>query len=384
MRVLSFKWLAGGAGLLVVATLVVWWSRRGMGPTGAITISSSAPAHRATSEASKPAAAVGVGGELDARLRAAAADIVKASDPPRQKQALALLRQALAYSSTSEASAAIRRFLDSKVDANTHQGFKIGAKGFLDEVPTLRTFLLDYLGQIDPAAAAEYARVILNSKDSPDEWAVALRNLATGDPSAGGRTLLQQKTSEMLQYGPWQQNPSTGYLEAYDVAVYLGGTSLVPPLTGLVRKQDNPAVAHAAYLALDRLAINEPAALLGALEADLSLMQGREQTRADYFARADVRDPQQRQVLENYLLDPRTSPQELQQFAGLFPNANFMVSQNLLTPTPTPDQAALTGRDAISLQVAQEWLADPRFANLQRPLLKLKQRLEDFARQAAR
>ena len=319
-----------------------------------------------------------------ARLRAAAADLANASDAASQKQALALLRQTLASSPASEASAAIRRFLDSKADAATGQGFKIGAKGFLNEAPTLRTFLLDYLGQIDPVAAAEYARVILSSKDSPDEWAVALRNLAAGDPSADGRALLQQKAGEMLQYGPWQQNPSTGYLEAFDVAVFLGGTGLVPALTELVRLQDNPAVAHAAYLALDRLAINEPAALLGALEADPDLMQGREQTRADYFARADVRDPQQRQVLESYLLDPRTSPQELQQFAGLFPNANYMVSQNLLTPTPTPDHAALTSRDAASLQAVQAWLADPRFASLQRPLQKVQQRLEDFARQAGR
>jgi hypothetical protein len=113
-------------------------------------------------------------------------------------------------------------------------------------------------------------------------------------------------------------------------------------------------------------------------------MQGREQTRANYFARADVRDPQQRQVLESYLLDPRTSAQELQQFAGLFPNANFMVSQNLLTPTPTPDHAALTSRDAASLQLVQAWLVDPRFAKLQPQLQRAKQRLEEFARQAGR
>ena len=148
--------------------------------------------------------------------------------------------------------------------------------------------------------------------------------------------------------------------------------------------QDNPAVAHAAYLALDRLAISEPAALLGALEADPNLMQGREQTRADYFARADVRDPQQRQALENYLLDPQRSGAELAQFAGIFPNANYMISQNLLTPTPTPDHAALTSRDAASLQAVQQWLADPRFTNLQQPLLKVQQRLANFARQAGR
>jgi hypothetical protein len=384
MRVKGVKWFAGGASVLIAVTLAVWWWPRGSGPAGAIMVSSNAPAHTAALKTDTAGGAVPAAGELDARLRAAAADLANASDAAKRKQALARLRQTLASRPAHEASAAIRRFLDSKADATTQQGFKIGAKGFLNEAPSLRTFLLDYLGQIDPAAAAEYARVILSSKDSPDEWAVALRNLATGDPSAEGRALLQQKAGEMLQYGPWQQNPSTGYLEAFDVAVYVGGTGLVPALAELVRMQDNPAVAHAAYLALDRLAITEPAALLGALEADPDLMQGREQTRANYFARADVRDLQQRQVLENYLLDPRTSSQELQQFAGLFPNANYMVSQNLLTPTPTPDHAALTSRDAASLQAVQDWLADPRFASLQRPLQTVEQRLEDFARQAGR
>ena len=259
MRVEGFKWFAGGAGVLIAVALAVWWWPRGTGPGGAIMVSSNAPAHSPARETNTGGAATEVTGDLNASLRTAAADLANASDAAKQKQALALLRQTLASSPASEASAAIRRFLDSKMDAPTRQGFKIGAKGFLTEAPTLRTFLLDYLGQIDPAAAAEYARVILSSKDSPDEWAVALRNLATGDTSAGGRALLQQKAGEMLRYGPWQQEPSAGYLEAFDVAVYLGGTSLVPALGDLVRQQDNPAVAHAAYLALDRLVIKDPA-----------------------------------------------------------------------------------------------------------------------------
>jgi hypothetical protein len=321
---------------------------------------------------------------LDAGLRTAAADLANASDAARQKQALARLRQTLASSPTNEASAAICRFLDSKADAPTRQGFKIGGNGFLTEAPTLRTFLLDYLGLVDPAAAAAYARVVLGSSESPDEWALALRNLAQGDTSAEARALLEQKTGELLRHEAWQQEPSVGYLEAFDAAVYLGGTNLALSLADLVRRQDNPAVAHAAYLALDRLVIKDTSQLLSALEAAPELMQGREATRADYFARADVRDPQQRQVLERYLLDPQRSGAELAQFAGLFPNANYMISPNLLTPTPTPDHAALTGRDAASLQTVQDWLADPRFANLQRPLQKVKQRLEDFARQAGR
>jgi hypothetical protein len=291
------------------------------------------------------------------------------------------LRRALLSAPPADAVAAIRSFLDGKTDAPTGLGFKVGAKGLLNDAPTLRVFLLDCLSRVDPAAAADYARVILGSMDSPDEWAVALRSLAVGDPSADGRQFLEQKLGQMLSNQAWQQNPSAGFLEAFDTAVYLGGTDFVSALSALVRLQDNPAVAHAAYLTLDRLAINEPAALLGALEADPSLMQGREQTRANYFARADVRDPQQRQVLENYLLNPSIGAPELAQFAGLFPNANYMISQNLLTPNPTPDHAALVGRDAASLAAVEQWLADPRFANLQPQLAQTRLRLQQFVQQ---
>jgi len=167
------------------------------------------------------------------------------------------------------------------------------------------------------------------------------------------------------------------------MAVLLGGTNFISPLSELVRKQDNQAVAHAAYLALDRLVINDPTTTLTALAADLSLMQGREMTRANYFARADVTNPQQRQLLENYLLNPQISAAELEQFVGLYPNANYMISANLLTPTSTPDHASLTRRDAESLRVVREWITDPRFAKLRPQLQKTERRLEEFVQQAS-
>jgi len=315
-------------------------------------------------------------------LQTSAAGLQSSQEPASVRQRLEELRQALAHANKDEAVAGIRKLLDARIDAPTHQGFSVSANGFLNEAPTLRVFLLDYLGQLDPEAAAEYARKILGTKDSADEWAVALRNMARGDNSAEGRALLEQKTGELLREQPWYQNPSVGYLEAFDVAVYLGGANLMSALTDLVRKQDNPAVAHAAFLALDRLVVNDPATTLAALQAAPELMQGRELTRANYFARADVRDPQQRQILEKYLFDPRIGPAELDAFAGVFPNANFMISPNLLTQTPTPDHAALVARDAESLRVVQQWLGDPRFANLHPGLEKLTSRLEGFVRQA--
>jgi hypothetical protein len=304
--------------------------------------------------------------------------------PGTGRQPLTELRQALSTAGPQESSAAIVQFLNSRSDAPTGKGFKPGAKGALEEAPTLRVFLLDYLAGIDPAAAAAYARTMLASKDSPDEWAIALRTVALFETGADGRAFVEGKTREMLQFEPWQQNPSVGFLEAFDAAVYLGGTNLVPTLAELVRSHNNPAVAHAAFLSLDRLVIKDPASLLTTLAAEPALMQGREQTRANYFARADVRDAQQRQVLEGYLLDSRIGVQELEQFAGLYPNANYMVSHNLLTPVPTPDNGSLLARDAESLRAVQQWLTDPSFTKLRPQLEKMKGRLEEFARQAQR
>jgi hypothetical protein len=281
---------------------------------------------------------------------------------------------------TKMAATSIRQFLDSKVDAPTQLGFKVARNGLLDEAPTLRTFLLDELLRLDPAAAADYAKKILTAMDSQDEFAVSLRNLARGDRSSEARTILEEKTRELLQNENWQRNPSVGFLEAFDVVVYLGGTHLMPELSDLLRRQDEPALAHAAFLALDRLVINDTTPTLQAIQTDWDLMKGRESTRANYFARADVRDPQQRQILENYLLSPQIGPAELSTFAGLYPNANFMISANLLTPTPNPEPA-LAARDREALRVLEEWLADARFAKITSELQKARTRLGGFVTQ---
>jgi hypothetical protein len=321
---------------------------------------------------------------LAARLNEAIARLKDSSDTGKARGQLARLREDLVSAPAKDAARAIRRILDSNADVATGVGFKVGARGFLTQAPTLRTFLLDCLGQIDSVAGAEYARAILSRPDSPDEWALALRNLALGDDSPAGRELLEEKTAELIRNQTWQHHPSPGYLEAFDAAVFLGGTNLVPTLGELVRNQDNPAVAHAAYLALDRLVAHNPVPVLDALESDPGLMLGREATRADYFARADVRDAQQRQLLERYLLDPQRSAAEWQQFAGVYPNANCMISQNLLTPCLTPDRTILASQDAASLAAVEDWLADARFANRRPQLLEIEKRLAEFVRQAGR
>ena len=111
-------------------------------------------------------------------------------------------------------------------------------------------------------------------------------------------------------------------------------------------------------------------------------MSGREQTRANYFARADLRDPDQQRILEDYLLNPGLSTEELQTFSGIFPNANYMVSHNLLTPMITPDGKELTARDRAAWQAIESWQEDPRFTQLKPQLSAIHQRLVEFVSQA--
>lgn len=368
------RFLAGVAGVLGLAALGLWLALRHAGQAAP---PAPTPANSLPSSPAAPAS-----GPLQ-RLRVMRSSL-STLDAAGARRSLSEWRAELAALPKDEAVAAICEFLNSRQDAPTHLSFKVGGNGWLTEAPTLRTFLLDELARIDPAAAAVYSRVILAGMDSPDEWAVALRNLALGDPGVDGRALLEQKTTALLQYQPWQQDPSVGYLESFDAAVYLGGTNLLPTLSQLARQQDNPAVTHAAYLALDRLVIANPVTVLGALEAAPDLLQGREATRADFFARADARDPQQREVLETYLLNPGLSAGELQTFAGVYPNANFMLSPNLLTQTPTPGHNALISRDTQSLAVAQQWMTDPRFSSLLPALQTITARLQYFVQQANR
>jgi len=379
----SNGFLVGVASVLAMAALVAWLWHREAQPTSPQIATTSATTNAISSSITSaiPVAATSLSTTTNNRLQKIYGALQTTPDAIAAREQLAELRALLSAMPVNEAVAAVKKFLDSKADTATHLGFKVAKNGLLGDAPTLRTFLLDELARLDPAAAADYSKVILASNDSPDEWAVALRNLAWGDTSTDGRALLEQKTGEMLQYEPWQQNPSVGFLEAFDAAVYLGGTSLLPTLTDLVRQQDNPAVARASYLALDRLVINNPTTTLTALLADPKSMQGRELTRANYFARADVRDPQQLQILENYLLNPQISPAEIDAFAGIFPNANYMISPNLLTQMQTPNRAALASRDTASLSVIQKWVANPQFANLAPALQKITTRLQSFVQQ---
>src|SRR5205823_2448911 len=183
--------------------------------------------------------------------------LLAAKTPEKASDLLADWRRKLRNLRPEPAAKMIREFLATKQDVPTHLPFVVAPAGSLKSAPTLRVFLMDELARVDKAAAAAIAENILADWSSPDEWAVALRNYAQGSTNPNKDAFLINRMQHLLRYEPSQHDPSVGYLESFDVAVYLGGTSLTPLLCDLVRSKENQAVAHAAYLALDRLTLND-------------------------------------------------------------------------------------------------------------------------------
>lgn len=202
------------------------------------------------------------------------------------------------------------------------------------------------------------------------------------DTSADGRALVKDKTLALVTHETWQQQPTSGYLNAFDVAVHLKDREFAPILSGLLRQTNQPAPAHAAFLALDRLTLAAPVEFLQALQTQAARLDGREAARAGFFARADATVPEQRVVLEQYLLDPQRSAEELDAFAATFPNASLFLSHNLLTRQAVFDGATLARRDTATLAIVLQWHTEPRFASRREQLRTVEARLREFLRQA--
>jgi predicted metalloprotease len=59
----------------------------------------------------------------------------------------------------------------------------------------------------------------------------------------------------------------------------------------------------------------------------------------------------------------------------LYPNENFMVSHNLLTPSTTLSNAELLSRYQAAQQTVDQWLQDSRFAGIWPQLQQIQGRL---------
>ncbi len=340
---------------------------------------------------SKPASAAPSGGAaahppvtappLDKPVSAASSGSIIDSPAIAAPQSLSDLRELLDSLPAAEAVAWIRAFLNDGRDRNTGQTFEIAADGSLKQSPTFRTFLLDALAAIDPAAAAAISRDILAEPTTADEWALALRNVARAEDPDLTRDFLRAKTEELITNPAWQADPSIGYLNAFDVLVHTEAVESAPLLTSLVGDHDRRDLAHAAFLTLDRLVQRQPAAMIDPLAADTALAASRPEMTAQQIARADLRDDRQRDLVAGWLLSPDRTTTELNAFAGVFPNHNQFVSNNLLTrdtPIPGPELAA---HDREVLEIVTAWQDDPAFQTVEPQIGIMIERLTAFTTQ---
>ena len=293
--------------------------------------------------------------------------VLRDPNNPNKVGALASLREALKHSDPKVALAAIRQFLANGDDAKTGLGFRVGEGGVLDEAPTMRTFLMDQLGTISRDAgtsdAADEARATIKANTSPDETALAMRNLAWADPE-GSKTLLASAERAMLDNAAWRQSPTGGYLEAFDIAAYVGDASLLDELASMA-KTPSP-VQRAALVAMERLSAMAPDQVVGYLNAHPNLLSDLPLLRADYMGNVDLSDPAQRAQAEAYLQRTDVTDEEKTKFIGRLATPAGFTSNNLLTPADIP--MSLPQHRSLVNQVAGEWLASGRYPALQTAL----------------
>ena len=299
-------------------------------------------------------------------------------DLPSDPQSLPELQRKIESLPAAEAVAFIRKFLAIGRDGDTGLPFEIASDGRLQQSPTFRTFLLDALAALDPAAAAEISRDILATPTSADEWALALRNVGRFEDTTQSRDFLRQKTEELIRNPAWQAEPSIGYLNAFDVLVHTRATESTPLLSGLIQNKERKDLAHAAFLTLDRLVQQQPVEMLGQLADDSALQQSRPEMTAQQFARADLRDPAQREIVQSWLLNSARTATELNSFATTYPNNNQFVSHNLLTSAAPHTGADLAAHDREALDILTSWQDDPAFQPVAAHLNKMLARLRSF------
>jgi len=279
---------------------------------------------------------------------------------PNRETILRLLRefaQKAFASNPDAAAAALLEFLRAGEDLSTNLGFVVGEAG-LDEWPTLRAFLLDLLGKIDPEIASRYAlETVIPAKSSTVEYAVSLQILWNHGGAEKPTPELTQAWLGLLKKADWSARPDPAWLESLDFA------SRIPAVTPEFLKASAQWLADpenvvervgAVDLALERVAVRQPVVVMEALIADPSLLgKGRGvYQRSQIFARANLNDVGQQRLLVAYVngLDPTSREAEL--FFDQFPCHNFSVGAGL-----SGQPQLQSSRDVIeSDRAALSWL----------------------------
>jgi hypothetical protein len=326
----------------------------------------------------------GVAVELVGHLRTLRGLLQGGLTPADADRRLQEIAQRLRLLPPDVAVAVLISMLEEGLDAKTGLAFKVGPGGNLTTAPTLRVWMLDLLGQIDPAEGARYARRIYERQDSADEWALALRNDWRTSAPAGQIAEVRQRAIGLINDSRWAQAPSDGFLEAFDLTVATMAWEAVPRLEELLAPSQRGELRHASWVALDRLALETPADFLPMLAQREDWLNTQPLVRAGLFARADLAADPQRVAVEAYLARPGLSAEEGAKFFALAPNVNATVSHNLATTARVPTLYDAARLDRAALQALQSWQARPEFRRWNGEMASAEARLRESIAAAAR
>ena len=279
-----------------------------------------------------------------------------------------------------KASTTLLAFLRSGQDLPTGLDFVIG-EGGLEEWPSLRAFLLDLLGKVDPEDAARYARAeVIPAKNSTVEYAVSLRILWNHGGAQEASPELTQAWLGLLQKPDWSVRPDAAWMESLDFAGRLPA-ALPAFVAAATDWLGNPAAsggkAESAQLALERSTRNHPVETLSTLLQNPAwLSQGRGPgIRASLFARVNLADSSQAEILNRYLLSLDPGSREAMAFAKAFPYRKFSVSPGLsgFPDLQTPKEIRISNQAAA--EFFRRAVAEGRYPGLQDQIAQIQSRL---------
>ncbi len=288
----------------------------------------------------------------------------------------------------SEAAQAIASFLETHEDVATGLPFAVGPDGALSAWPTLRTALLDVLPAVDPLAALELGAEIMDTTASADEFALALRNMAWNDVDGDLHVEMMQRFQQMLEVGEWRATPTTGFLEAFDIPVAVGGSGSAAAVVTVLAESARQGgaysaeLARAAFVALDRIAVRDSATIARMYLNDTAFLDEAPNYRASIMSRLDVSGPEQRSAFLDYIARTDHADGELEYFAELYPNANFFVGYRLVTSDETmPTIAQRQDIDRRILKEIQTLAASAPNERVRTVLERIQQRLGEFTQE---
>lgn len=226
----------------------------------------------------------------------------------------------------------VQSFLASGDDLETGLPFRVGEGGLLVTSPAMRVFAMDVLFELDPKKSSEIAREILDRSNSPDEWAVGLRNFARGAES-GYRQIPEDVARDLNAYAlryfsnsEWMENPTAGYLNGFDLLAYSGEVPLLKQAVKFAGRSSQ--INNALAVSLSKVASEFP---LAAVATVPNLRSSRFSPRftGQLYCHLDPSIQEERVSIENYINAPSTNDEEVIGFLSVFPTIPMVQNYGL-------------------------------------------------------